>query len=187
MVTQLLEKTVEQEQKIAPASPLTLDMMMQAAEIGIRLEYIAGVGGIWETMPLKRHQGHIYRIQTSIKAAVTSDGHRSGCGCFHYSDLSMRFPDGSAKRPDIAIFCTDPEQEDEEVTVLPDAVIELVSPGYADKDYNVAVPFYKRMGIADIVIFDPLANDVLHINAAGETHHTSPVTLTFACGCTCVV
>lgn len=99
----------------------------------------------------------------------------------------MRFPDGSAKRPDIAIFCIDPEQEDEEVTALPDAVIELVSPGYEDKDYNIAVPFYQKWGIADIVVFNPANGDVLHINAAGETHYASPVSLTFASGCTCTV
>jgi Uma2 family endonuclease len=185
MPTETLGKTIETQSDAIPDSPLTIDMMIQAAdEAGIRLEYIQGIGGIWEVMPRARHQANIFRIQTSIKLGMQTTA--EGGGCFHYSDVSMRFPDGSAKRPDIAIFCTEPEQ-DEEITVLPDAVIELVSPGYADKDYNVAVPFYKKWGIRDIVIFDPKSGDVLHINAEGETHYASPVTLTFACGCVCTV
>lgn len=180
-----LEKPAEAPTQTVPDCPLTLDMQEQAADAGIRLEYIQGIGGIWEAMPLKRHQGNIFRIQTSIKIGAQTT--EQGCGCFHYSDLSMRFPDGSAKRPDIAIFCKDSEQEDEEVTDLPDAIIELVSPGYADKDYNFAVPFYKKWGIKDIVVFNPADGDVLHINAEGEHHHTSPVNLTFACGCICTV
>lgn len=195
MSTQILEKPTEESLSTAPSPvdqsraipdcPLTLEMQEQAADAGYRLEWIAGIGGIWEVMPRKRHQAAIFRIQTSITIGAQTT--EQGCGCFHYSDLSMRFPDGSAKRPDIAIFCTDPEQEDEEVTALPDAVIELVSPGYEDKDYNVAVSFYKQWGIKDIVIFDPKSGDVLHITAQGEQHYTSPVTLTFACGCVCTV
>lgn len=186
MSTQTLEKPVEAFlPPPAPDCPLTLEMMEEAADAGYRLEYIKGIGGIWEAMPLKRHQRHIDRIRASIRiGAQTTEG---GCGCFHYSDLSMLFPDGSAKRPDIAVFCNDPEQEDESITVLPDAVIELVSPGYEDKDYNVAVPFYKQWGVKDIVVFNPANGEVLHINAEGEQRHTSPVALTFACGCTCTV
>jgi len=185
MPAQTLDKPIEPLPLSAPDCPLTMAMMEQAADAGYRLEYISGIGGIWEAMPLKRHQRHIDRIRASLHIAPqTTTG---GCGCFHYSDLSMRFPDGSAKRPDIAIFCADPEQEDEEITVLPDAVIELVSPGYEDKDYRIAVSFYQRWGIADVVVFNPADGDVLHINAAGEIHYTSPVTLTFACGCTCTV
>ncbi len=99
----------------------------------------------------------------------------------------MKFPDGSLKRPDIAIFCVDPEEEDGSVTALPDAVIELVSPGYEEKDYGVAVSFYRRFGIRDIVIFDPKSGDVLPLTPESETHHVSLVLLTFACGCTCTV
>ncbi len=184
MPTESLGKPIEIQSLPMPDCPLTLDMEEQAADAGIRLEYIQGIGGIWEVIPRARHQKHIFQIQSSIRIAAQTT--EQGCGCFHYSDLSMRFPDGSAKRPDIAFFCTEPEQ-DEEVRVLPDAVIELVSPGYEDKDYNVAVPFYRKWGIKDIVIFHPNTGDVLHITPDAETRHTSPVMPTFACGCTCTV
>ena len=104
MPVETLEKPLEMPPVSVPDCPLTLDMMEQAADAGIRLEYIRGVGGIWETMPLKRHQRHIDRIRASLHIAPQTT--TSGCGCFHYADLSMRFPDGSAKRPNIAIFCT---------------------------------------------------------------------------------
>ncbi len=41
--------------------------MEKAADADIRLEYIQGVGGIWEVMPRKCHQSSVFRIQTSMK------------------------------------------------------------------------------------------------------------------------
>ncbi len=186
MSMQTLEKPTEAlSPSSVPDCPLTLEMMEEAAEAGIRLEYMRGIGGIWEMMPSFLHQQHSFRIQSSITKIIGTDG--KDCDCIHGADVAIQFPDKSIKRPDIAIWCETPQTPSQTTPTLPEAVIEIVSPDYEDKDYALGVSFYQNWGIADIVIFDPMTSDVLHINAEGETHHASPVTLTFACGCTCTV
>ncbi len=154
-----------------------------ANERGIRLEMVGGIP-VWETHPVYRHQTVIFRIQTSIRQLDSVHG---GCGCVHVSDVSIRFPDGSQKRPDIAIFCRKPDEEDEEVTLLPEAVIEIISKGYEAKDLQIGVPFYLSQGIRDVVVFDPYTLKVLHFRQNETREMTSPVEITFECGCICTV
>lgn len=70
------------------------------------------------------------------------------------------------------------------MTLLPEAIIEIISKHYEDKDLKVGVPFYLSQGIADVVTLDMTTNTVTYFRP-GQTEetHTSPVTLTFACGC----
>lgn len=185
MSTQTLDKPTEIQSPSMPDSPLTMAMMAEAADAGYRLEYISGIGGIWELMPSFLHQEHSFRIQSSIARSKGADGR--DCGCVHGSDVSILFPDGSIKRPDVAIWREKPQNPEQSTPTLPKAVIEIVSPNYEAKDYVIGATFYQRWGIADIVILDPKSGDVLHRSAAGEIHYTSPVALIFACGCTCTV
>ena len=153
-------------------------------DAGVKLERVNGLT-IWEAHPVVLHQETIFRIQLSIKATTQDAG---GCGCHHYADLSMRFPDGSEKRPDIALFCQRPQQAEEAVTALPAAVIEIISKGYEAKDYLISLPFYLTQGVRDVVLFNPYTNEVLHCRPDG-TRRTleSPVELQFVCGCTVTV
>ena len=153
-----------------------------ADEIGIKLEIVNGLT-IWEGSPVYKHQKAIFRIQNSLKPSVERG---SDCGCFHASDVSLVFPDGSKKRPDIAIFCTEPP-EDEEIEILPEAVIEIISKGYEKKDTEVGAPFYLSQGVKDVVLFDPYSGAVTHLRHDGQRSLTSPVTLALECGCTCIV
>ncbi len=70
----------------------------------IKLERTAGIP-TWEAQPGSRHQMVVDRIRASI--APLSDN-AQGCGCYHLADVAIRFPDGSLKRPDVAIFCAPP-------------------------------------------------------------------------------
>jgi Uma2 family endonuclease len=158
---------------------ITEKMIRNADDLGIRLEIVGGIP-VWEALPVYRHQTKIFRIQVSIRPVGEED---DGCGCFHASDVSIRFPDGSQKRPDIAIFCREPEEQDAEITLVPEAVIEIISKGYEAKDTVIGVPFYLSQGIRDIVLYDPETNITTHITPNGRTEYTSPVELTFACGC----
>lgn len=90
----------------------------------IRLEITEGVP-TWEMSPGVRHQRMVYRIQTSIKPSPEISD--AGCECAQLSDIYIRFKDGSLKRPDIAIFCTEPPGQDEALEVIPEAVIEVRS------------------------------------------------------------
>lgn len=162
---------------------ITDSMEHLADEAGIRLEYVNGIP-VWEASPAIRHQRSTDRIRTSIRASAGGDG---GCGCIHYADIYILFPDGSIKRPDISVFCEEPEDEDTMCRQIPDAVIEILSKGYEKKDTEVSLPFYLEQGIADIVIFDPAENRVSHYHSGKTDVYVSPVELTFACGCRAIV
>lgn len=150
--------------------------------MGIRLEIVGGLP-IWEAKPLLKHQRAVDRIRASIqKAPGTAD-----CGCFHYADVYVAFPDGSLKRPDIAIFCQEPQEEEEAITQIPEAVIEVVSKGYEAKDLEIAPHFYLAQGVKDILIFDPYTLLVLHVRRDGTKRLISPVAVSLECGCECKI
>src|ERR1051325_11415069 len=98
--------TIEREPAVQDILPM--DLMMEADEAGIRLEYIDGLT-VWEAMPRARHQARVFQIQNSIRPTRNQT---TRCGCWQYSDVVVAFPDGSRKRPDIAIFCSEPEQDE---------------------------------------------------------------------------
>ena len=66
---------------------------------------------------------------------------------------------------------------------IPKAVIEILSKGYERKDTEISLPFYLGQGMPDIVIFDPVLNLVSHYHGGITDTYSSPVDLTFACGC----
>lgn len=157
---------------------ITEKMEQIASDLGIKLEYVNGLA-IWESSPVYRHQKKALDIQVSI----LRNAEPGGCACIPVADTTVLFPDGSYKRPDIAVYCEEPEEQDKAITILPRAVIEIISKGYEKKDIEISLPFYLAQGISDIVIFDPSTNGVSHYNAGRADHYTSPVELTFECGC----
>jgi Uma2 family endonuclease len=161
------------------------DVLLKADASGIRLEIIGGLP-VWEAAPLLRHQRAIDRIRVSIrpKLATTQE---EGCGCVHISDVYISFPDGSLKRPDIAIFCREPAEEDEAITLVPEAVIEIISKGYEAKDLELAPHFYLSQGVKDVIVFDPYTLLVLHVRRDSARRLVSPVTIDLECGCECLV
>jgi len=133
-------------------------------------------------MPTPKHQRAIDKIRLSIEGISGSDR-----GCLHLSGVAVRFADGSFKRPDIAVFCREPDEETEAVTLIPEAVIEVISKGYESKDYEIGLPFYLAQGVKDVVLFDPSRNHVLHARADGSRELASPTTIRLECGCVCTV
>jgi hypothetical protein len=81
----------------------------------------------------------------------------------------VRFPDGLAETSRHRIFCREPDEQETAVTLLPEAVIEILSKGYEAKDLESGVPFLPRMGVKDIVVLDPDTNAVLHYQAGHPT------------------
>lgn len=150
-------------------------------ELGIKLERVAGLT-VWEALPVFTHQTEIFRIQTTIRPSPGG-----GCGCVQVADLALTFPDGSEKRPDISIFCRVPDEEDSAVTLLPEAVIEVISKGYEAKDFQVGVPFYLAQGVKDVITLDPRSKEVRHYRRDGTNYYTSPTDFVLECGCLCTV
>lgn len=157
---------------------------IRAEELGIRLEIVAGLP-IWEPHPVWKHQKAVDRIRASI--TPRQEGVAGGCPCIHAADIYVAFPDGSIKRPDISLFCREPDEEEEAITLLPEAVIEVVSKGYEARDLEIAPHFYLAQGIKDVLVFDPATLLVLHARRDGARRQVSPVTVELECGCSCVV
>lgn len=150
---------------------------LKAEELGIRLEIVGGLA-IWEAHPVWKHQKAVDRIRASIR---TRPG--EPCQCVHAADVYVQFPDGSLKRPDVAIYCSEPEEQEDAVRMIPEAVIEVVSKGYEAKDLELAPRFYLSQGVKDVVVFDPSTLLVLHVRRDGARRLVSPQPLAFECGC----
>jgi Putative restriction endonuclease len=87
----------------------------------------------------------------------------------------------------LANFCREPEEQDEMITLIPEAVIEVVSKGYEAKDIEIGPRFYLSQGVKDVVVFDPYTLLVLHVRRDSVTRRVSPVQINVECGCRCTV
>ncbi len=159
---------------------------LRADELGIRLEIVGGLP-IWEPHPIWKHQKAVDRIRATIERVAASSEADEQCACVHAADVYVSFPDGSLKRPDIAIFCREPDEDDAPVKLVPEAVIEVISKGYEAKDLEIGPHFYLSQGVKDVVVFDPYTLLVLHVRHDRVTREVSPVKIDFACGCRCTV
>src|SRR5579862_8422833 len=140
-----------------------------AEELGLRLEVVGG-WTVWEAHPSTRHQMAVQRIGNSIRPKL---GLGRGCGCVQLMDVNLRFLDGSLKRPDISVFCRTPDELDEAVKLLPEAVIEILSKDYERKDLELGAPFYLAQGVKDVIVLDPYSGLVRHFRADGEKQFQS--------------
>jgi Uma2 family endonuclease len=160
------------------------DMIFQIDASGapVRFEYVRGRMK-WEMSPASRHQMAIRHIERSVRPSNQT----TGCACYALADVLIRFPDPdqSLKRPDIAIFCVVPPSSDEALTIIPEAVVEVISLGYEDKDIGPdGAPFYVACGVRDVLVVDPRLGTIHHYrpNQPIQTHPT-PFTIILECGC----
>jgi Uma2 family endonuclease len=155
---------------------------LTAEDLGVKLE-IVGDLPVWEASPVYKHQKAVDHIRATLKKSG-----KTKCECVHVADVYVQFPDGSLKRPDISVFCREPKEEEEAITLIPEAVIEVISKKYEAKDLKIGVPFYISQGVKDVVVFNPYTMEVLHFKK-GRRKKTlkSPVEIEFACGCSCIV
>jgi len=162
------------------------DIIVQTDTSGapVRLEFVRGHPR-WELSPAIHHQRVVDRVRATIQPDRTS---ASPCGCFHYADVLIKIGD-SFKRPDIAIFCDDPPDQETALEILPVAVIEVISEGYEEKDLGEdGAPFYVEQGVWDVIVLDPRSREV-HRFRPGQPKALlkSPVELELQCGCRCCV
>jgi Uma2 family endonuclease len=156
-------------------------LLRDADAIGVRLEIIDGLP-VWEASPVYFHQAKMDRIRSTIKPL-------EGGQCEHVLNVYFRFEDGSVKRPDIALLPRKPleSEMDSALEIVPEAVIEIISEGYEDKDLRLAPGFYLTQGVKDVLIFDPRAKLIWHHRADGVGRFNSPQAFKLECGCECVV
>jgi Uma2 family endonuclease len=168
---------------IAPR--ISYRQILDADQANIRLE-IQGDLHLWEVSPGFRHQQDAVQIYQSIRP-IPSDRFANRCGCVPALDVLIAFPDGSIKRPDIAVFCEEPVEQYDAITRMPEAVIEVVSPRYEAKDLELGPPFYLLHGIKDVVVFDRMRGKTVHFRRDQTVEHDSPVTIDLECGSRCTV
>jgi Uma2 family endonuclease len=154
--------------------------LLDADEAGVRLEMVMGQP-IWEMSPSPLHQMILRQLVRSIRQVPTEG---SNCECFDLQDAYIVFPDGSVKRPDLSIFCKQPSTTQQALTVIPDAVVEVVSAGSEMKDLQIGPPFYLAQGVKDVVVYDPQTSMVFHHKRTGLQTFVSPVRVSLECGCT---
>jgi len=159
-------------------SPVTFeDLVEMADDAGVKLEITGGIP-TWEAFPGPRHQKAVGRIFVTVERSSGSD-----CACFQMLDTYIKFPDGSLKRPDIAIFGEEPPDTDEAYPQIPEAVLEVLSKDYEKKDTEIGAPFYLGQGVKDVILFDPRTQEVTHRRRDGTNLYKSPVTIKLECGC----
>jgi Uma2 family endonuclease len=165
------------------STPISLQKLLPDADaIGIRLEIMNSVP-VWEASPMYRHQHEVDRICQSMQIGQS----KAARACEHVGSVYFHFKDGSYKRPDIAIICTMPKEEemDAALEIVPEAVIEVISEGYEDKDMRIAPSFYLCQGVKDVLIFDPRAKLIWHHRVDGVQRLNAPQTLELECGFWC--
>ena len=109
----------EKEEALFPL--LENEMERLADDSGIKQGLVSGIP-IWEAFPVFQHQEKTLDIQISLREnARRSDS----CACISVADPTIRFPDGSIKRPDISVFCSRPVERKTVCTQIPEAVIEI--------------------------------------------------------------
>ena len=159
------------------SSPTFEELVEIAERAGVKLEITDGLP-TWEFYPAIRHQKTIFRIQISLEPLPNSD-----CGCFQVSDAYIKFPDGSLKRPDVAVFCQEPPDTDEAYPQIPEAVVEVLSKDFEKKDAEIGAPFYLAQGVKDVILFDPRTLEVTHRRRDETRLLKSPVKIALECGC----
>jgi Uma2 family endonuclease len=153
------------------------ELVERADDLGVKLEITNGIP-TWEAFPGPRHQKEVLRALFSFEKLAGS-----ACGCFQLPDTYIKFPDGSIKRPDIAVFCEEPPDIDQAYEAVPEAVLEVLSKDYEKKDTEIGAPFYLQQGVKDVILFDPRTREVTHRRQDRTEVHESPVTIKLECGC----
>lgn len=87
----------------------------------------------------------------------------------------------------MAIFCREPDEQEDAISLVPEAAIEVVNKGYEAKDLEIGPPFYLSNGVKDVIVFDRATLLVLHARRDGTVRRFSPERIELECGCTVVV
>ena len=148
-------------------------------EIGLKFELTEG-GITWEAFPGFAHQEIVFNVQASLDRRGASE---RGCDCVQGGDVDIVLPDGTVKRPDVSVWCRRPRNMEGFVHEVPEAVVEIVSPGYEAKDLVHGPPLYLRNGVKDVIVFDRAKGEVHHWTQAGRHTVPSPTVFDLVCGC----
>ena len=150
-----------------------------AWDVGVRLDRVRGLG-VWSFSGSPLQGMTAARIARSLRSTPASG---DGCGAFAYQGMAVRFPDGSILQPDVAVYAREPEKTNLPTTLVPEAIIEIVSPSSELKDLRYSPSFTLSQGVKDVIVVTPETEVLEHFRRDGRTMHRSPVDLRLECGC----
>lgn len=156
-----------------------LQRLTMADEFGVKLEVVQDSYS-WEFFPSSTHQKKLRAVARSLKPSPRG-GH--GCDCFELQDTYIRFADGSVKRPDLMVFCKEPPTTRDALTAIPEAIVEILSPGGERKDIDIGAPFYLLQGVKDVIVVNPETGVVHHFRRGSVKRLEGPVAVELECGC----
>jgi len=112
-------------------------------------------------VPNRKHFAQVDAIKQQLyvyKAHSPDQVYRVGGG----SDCKILLEDlESERRPDIAVYKTAPDTNEDWSSWVPEIVIEVVSPGSETRDYDEKPPEYLAFGVMEYWIVDAAKEEVL--------------------------
>jgi len=121
-----------------------------------RWELINGVAYDMTPSPSLQHFQVSHGLERAIDAALDEVKRKSGgggCEMFHAPvDLHL---DSGVFIPDIMVVCDPAKQTPRGIEGAPDLVVEILSPGTAQKDWTHKRWSYQAAGIPEYLIVDP--------------------------------
>mgnify|MGYP002853882297 CR=1 FL=1 len=151
---------------------------------GIKLELIDGK--FYEMYPLdpvtkaysptRRHQGLVMEIAYRIREYI---GAKDG-SCKVYPapfDVVLDKDEKTVVEPDIVVICDPNKLTDNCCKGAPDWIIEIASPSNANNDYLRKLSLYKRAGVKEYWIVDPIKDKISVYRF--EQHSAYPEEYTF--------
>ena len=154
-------------------------VLMAAEQSGVSLHQI-GVTPVWEFLPSFEHQDVLRSIDRSVRRAESGD---PNCDCYSITNVYLRLPNGSLVRPDLLIYCKKPASTRQALAVVPEAVIEVLSPYGELKDLQIGPPNYLANGVKDVIVVDTESGVATHFRREGATPRRRGDTVLLECGC----
>lgn len=111
--------------------------------------------------PSRMHQELLNYLNTEINIYIRSK--KGSCHVYPAPFAVKLFPDNTETivEPDISVICDPNKLTDKGCTGAPDWIIEIVSPSNPEHDYIDKLSLYKRAGVREYWIADPLTEKII--------------------------
>jgi len=117
-------------------------------------EIINGEAYAMAPSPITKHQSVSGNIFFEIKQYL------KGKPCKIYSELDVVLSEENIVKPDIIIVCDKEKITEKNIKGSPDMVVEILSPSTAIKDKTIKLELYKKYGVKEYWIVDPIYQDI---------------------------
>lgn len=134
-----------------------------------RVELIKGMIVKMSPAPSRRHQA----ISRELLIEIGLHLRGSKCQVFDAPfDVQLsRNDETTIVQPDICVICDEAKLTDQGCTGAPDWIIEILSPGNANKERKEKFELYEANGVREYWLVDPVSNTVLQYQLTEERRY----------------